>query len=515
MQPINITPVQPQLAENDLFLLGGLGPAQPSFNEFNPLFLQNRFSLLASGLLGTHETYGNEVVQSGIWNQFSYSLGQLHYETDGFKSNNDLNLDLYNLFAQGNVSQGLMLQGEFRHRDVEHGDITSVFARRGQVRRFRTEAQSDIYRAGMHIKPTDNSSLIASIIYQDTNVEEGVGSDESVTTGDGYIGELQYLYRQTYFNVIYGGGYYSVDTTLDPGNVGKEVTHGNTYLYSHIYWPADLTWIFGIGIDWIDDEDLGPEPFNPVNPKLGVLWNLTPFTTLRLAGFRVAKRSLLANQTLEPTQVAGFNQLYDDFNGTQSWRYGVGIDHQFTSELSVGLEVSRRELNVPTLTLEEESSRTSTEFLEREERFYRAYLNWTPRPDWAAVVEYFREDFNDREDGGLPDTTTQIVPASITYFSPLGMFARVSARYLHQRVQLQSEGDEESNSDDNEFIDLALGYRFPKRYGIAEVQFLNLLDKDYRFEGLQDRSPPPRAGIPSFLPFPPELTVFFRMTVAF
>ena len=121
----------------------------------------------------------------------------------------------------------------------------------------------------------------------------------------------------------------------------------------------------------------------------------TPFTTLRLAGFRVAKRSLLANQTLEPTQVAGFNQLYDDFNGTQSWRYGVGIDHQFTSDISVGLEVSRRELDVPTLTLEEESSRTSTEFLEREERFYRAYLNWTPRPDWAAVVEYFREDFND------------------------------------------------------------------------------------------------------------------------
>ena len=221
LQPINITPVQPQLAENDLFLLGGLGAAQPSFNEFNPLFLQNRFSLLASGLLGTHETYGDEVVQSGIWNQFSYSLGQLHYETDGFKPNNDLNLDLYNLFAQGNVSQGLMLQGEFRHRDVEHGDITSVFARRGQVRRFRTEAQSDIYRAGMHIKPTDNSSLIGSIIYKDTNVEEGVGSDESVTTGDGYIGELQYLYRQTYFNVIYGGGYYSVDTTLDPGNVEK------------------------------------------------------------------------------------------------------------------------------------------------------------------------------------------------------------------------------------------------------------------------------------------------------
>jgi tetratricopeptide (TPR) repeat protein len=51
LQPINITPVQPQLAESDLFLLGGLGPAEPSLNEFNSLFLKNRFSLLASGLV--------------------------------------------------------------------------------------------------------------------------------------------------------------------------------------------------------------------------------------------------------------------------------------------------------------------------------------------------------------------------------------------------------------------------------------------------------------------------------
>ncbi|HYY15893.1 MAG TPA: tetratricopeptide repeat protein, partial [Gammaproteobacteria bacterium] len=38
LQPINITPVQPQLAESRLFILQGAGPAQLSLNEFNPLF---------------------------------------------------------------------------------------------------------------------------------------------------------------------------------------------------------------------------------------------------------------------------------------------------------------------------------------------------------------------------------------------------------------------------------------------------------------------------------------------
>ena len=43
LQPINITPVQPQLAESTLFLLGGLGPADASLGEFNPLFFRDQF----------------------------------------------------------------------------------------------------------------------------------------------------------------------------------------------------------------------------------------------------------------------------------------------------------------------------------------------------------------------------------------------------------------------------------------------------------------------------------------
>ncbi|MBW1790458.1 MAG: FecR domain-containing protein [Deltaproteobacteria bacterium] len=38
LQPINITPIQPGLAESNLFLISAQGAAQASFNEFNPLF---------------------------------------------------------------------------------------------------------------------------------------------------------------------------------------------------------------------------------------------------------------------------------------------------------------------------------------------------------------------------------------------------------------------------------------------------------------------------------------------
>jgi tetratricopeptide (TPR) repeat protein len=78
LQPINITPVQPQLAEANPFILEGAGPADPSFNEFNPLFLRNRFALQASGVAGGNDTVGNELTQSTVWGRLSYSLGQFH-----------------------------------------------------------------------------------------------------------------------------------------------------------------------------------------------------------------------------------------------------------------------------------------------------------------------------------------------------------------------------------------------------------------------------------------------------
>jgi hypothetical protein len=86
LQPINITPVQPQLAESNLFILSGAGPAEPSLNEFHPLLTRNRFALLASGVVGIKNTLGDELVLSGVWEQVSYSLCQLHFGTDGFRA---------------------------------------------------------------------------------------------------------------------------------------------------------------------------------------------------------------------------------------------------------------------------------------------------------------------------------------------------------------------------------------------------------------------------------------------
>jgi len=89
LQPNNITPIQPRLAESNLFLISAGGPAALSFNEFNPLFNRDRVALQASGIAGENDTAGGEAVVSGIYKKLSFSAAYSHFETDGFRINND------------------------------------------------------------------------------------------------------------------------------------------------------------------------------------------------------------------------------------------------------------------------------------------------------------------------------------------------------------------------------------------------------------------------------------------
>src|SRR5206468_7959373 len=70
LQPLNMTPIQPHLAESNLFLISAGGPAGVSFNEFNPIFNRNGITFQTSGLADEHSTYAGECVLSGTYENF-------------------------------------------------------------------------------------------------------------------------------------------------------------------------------------------------------------------------------------------------------------------------------------------------------------------------------------------------------------------------------------------------------------------------------------------------------------
>jgi len=227
------------------------------------------------------------------------------------------------------------------------------------------------------------------------------------------------------------------------------------------------------------------------------------------------KPALIANQTIQPTQISGFNQFFDDANGTKSWVYGAGLDVQFTQDVSGGLEASFRDLDEPTEANGISSSR------DREETVYRGYLYWTPHAEWAirgeVVFDKFTRDQNGREE--VPrKVETLSVPVAVSYFNPTGFFASVDATYSFQNVDRDeavkpavsvfSDGD-----DSFTVFNAAIGYRFPQRRGLVSVEVNNIFDTHMKYQDDNFREFGENSG--SISPFLPERTILARLTLNF
>jgi outer membrane receptor protein involved in Fe transport len=164
-----------------------------------------------------------------------------------------------------------------------------------------------------------------------------------------------------------------------------------------------VTWTLGVSVDDYDQEEL---EVSKGNPKLGVQWQVTDDLRLRGAAFRTLSPALVTNQTIEPTQVAGFNQFFDDPKGTESWRYGVGIDWRLMDGFFLGGEMSWRDLTVPFFV----NGDAQTE--SQEERLHRVYLFWTPRPELALSAELVYDRI-EAEEGRFTDSTALGFPEDL------------------------------------------------------------------------------------------------------
>lgn len=544
LQPLNVNPVQPSLGQKNFFILEGSGPSSPSFNEFNPLFLRNRLALQASGVVGSQDTFGEEVVQSGLWNRFSYSLGQFHFQTDGFRENDDQTQNIYNVFAQASLSHKTSVLAEYRAFDIDQGDLELDFLVDDFFKNLRQTEKYKGGRVGVHHAFSPGSDFIGTVVYESheykTRVKDqfpdvGFVLDFDVTDRtDDHVAnvELQQIVRRGRYHLVVGAGYLHVDRdeTLmqslvpnppqDPSvfpplitsdSLDSTIEHTNAYLYLHIRYPESAIWTVGGSADFFrDSADVSDiKDRNQFNPKFGVTWIPLPGTTVRAAAFRVLRRTLpFTSQTIEPTQVAGFNQFYDDYGGTEAWTYGGAVDQKITDTLFAGLSYSRRDLEVPIFSTGLPDPFTYKRY-DWTEHQGRAYVNWALDPRLALSADYLYER-QDREASQVKKVTTHRVPLSARFFHPSGVFATATGSYFDQSGQFFRIGQAptvdtpESGSDRFWIFDASAGYRLPDRWGIVSVEGKNLFDRSFRY---QDTDP--------FRPIiQPDRTVYFKVTLA-
>jgi tetratricopeptide (TPR) repeat protein len=507
LQPINLLPIQPQLGLSNSFILARAGPADPGFGEWNSLFARNGLHVLASGLVGGNDTYGDQLVATGIWDRLSVSVGQLHYQTDGFRPNNDLEENVYQVFAQLQLSARASVQVEYRHRENEQGDLPLRFDPANFDPTLRQTFDSDTARLGVRYALSPSSTIIGSLIYEDDRTTTDVLGTRIDVDQTGYHPELQYLYRSTRWSLVAGGGYFTADGT-DSTTGDFETRHGNVYAYPQLHLPWNVHLTLGASVDNLSSSLKDTTQFNP---KLGVIWNPFPDTTFRAAVFRTLEKPVFSGRSIEPTQVSGFNQLFDDAGlGADSWRYGVAWDQRLPHAVYVGLEASRRDTTIPFETFDLATETAGKAEADWREYLVRAYAYWAVTNQIALSAQYLYERLERiPEFSGLAqvvESDTHRVPLSIAFFHPWGFQARVTGTYVNQSGRF---GDAFSgvNSGSDQFwvLDASIGYRLPKRFGLITLEGRNLLDQSFRYNDHD-------FGNPSFYP---ERLILLRLTLAF
>jgi outer membrane receptor protein involved in Fe transport len=254
-----------------------------------------------------------------------------------------------------------------------------------------------------------------------------------------------------------------------------------------------------------------PRNRNQFNPKLGVLWNATPSTTVRAAYFRTLDRSFSFPQTIEPAQIAGFQQFFDDLDTTQSTRYGIGVDQKFSPRMFGGVEFTKRKTQYPSINL----TTSQDDMAHVDGQLSRVYLAWTSHSWLAARAEYQYQRVQTPSDfiSNLePDLTTQRIPLGLNFYHPSGLFAKWTETYVDQKVKTVNTTSNSNYSGEDNFwlADVAIGYRLPKRWGMVTLEVNNLFDQDFRYHDFQGAAVSEK--YPTILP---ERVVYLRLTLSY
>jgi len=522
LQPANVTPLKPQLGQQNFVLAQRAGPSPTSFDELDSPVFANGLKLRASAATGSQGTEGHDVSLAGLHDRVSYSAGHYRFSTDGFRVNNDFEQEVSNAFVQYRPTSETNLQAELRSMRADHGDLTAYFNRDVYSAALRFDEEVDSLRLGAMQRLTSSHTLLGSVIYQD--VLTGIATP-SVATAQAdrrdYNVDVQHLYDGGGLRMQSGALVARQNQTIEtrflvpgpPPFSSQEQSGRQLVLYSYAYFDPlpSVTVTAGVSFDHVEntvaDEDAA-------NPKLGVVWRPTAHTTVRAAAFETLYGSLSTSTQnvqprLEPVQIAGFTQLLFGGVADQASIRGLAIEQELSPKLFIGWQADTRDTQTTLVRP------ADTLPIDLQERAQSAYAYWLPIPQisFTAGYEHGRYGSEPMPLLGYSHMKTEKLPVEIRYFSRGGLTIGARASHIEQSGDFQtgfaqtplSTPPVAPGEDRFWVLDAFVGYRLPNRRGLLSLTADNLLDETFQFQDVDPTNP-------SLFP---ERLISFRFTLAF
>lgn len=531
LAPPSKAPIQLQLAETDLALLDTAGPARITFSEFAPAFDSNGLRLDLSGILGS---IGDEFSASVLYDNVSLSVGQLYYETDGYRVNNDLEHQVYDIQLKLAPVDGVTLFAEYRQRRTVAGDRNlDFFLNTGVDPTLRQELERDFFRVGVHGEPGPNTDLLGVATFGNLRTYDSfmgaVTTDTAQTEDETVHLQVQGIHQFENAKLILGGSFARTDVMTSnmltlPGLVlppplpflppivlppitvnpttNRQINQYGAYAYLTTSPLDEVEITLGGSYDYYDDKN-GIGRRTSFNPKGGIRITLDEGIQVRAAFARTLNPRLVSNQLLEPTSVMGFPQYLDILNGAMLEMAGVAVDADLTDTVKAGAQaVFHRWDNPVTGTSQRPETR---------DMIFSGYVQKTFGTRWSASAGFYHESAESDALFDLDDFRLTSFPISVRYFDPLGLFGAVEVEPgFHSFANSAFTTQPSRGSENFVMVNASIGYRLPNGMGVLSLEAQNLLDQDINFQdrtSVRDIFAVPR--------FAPDLTLFARATIRF
>jgi tetratricopeptide (TPR) repeat protein len=546
-QPVNVNAVRPDVVNETA-----------SFNEYTALFDRPRARAFASFEYGrTDDDFGSlfsssdrclspsgqllscskalAAADSDIFrkqitatlnrDRFAAAVSFEDFDDDGFRVNTDIHRTRLRAFGTLALTPTDTLQVNILDASQESGDLP---LRELPVLLTPERLETDLTNVGVsyHRIISPAADLAISAIHNKTvqkgSIEfPGQAPFGSEVTLQGPQLEAQFVLRRGRGSWVLGAGRFDGDRKLEttgsqalgipPIRLESDDTFTNGYAYFKLRDLGRFSLSVGAAVESAEapvglllprDSQIGAAEIvfteTRLSPKVGVTFHGGSGTTLRAAAYQRLSPAIGRLQTLEPTQVAGFNQLFDDPGGTRSLSWGFGVDQEFGHGVYGGLSILRRDLTIPEAACNRAdpfagcASQVATGIAERssDETLRSAYVHGTLGRRISASVEYTMKkqefDFTQISPVGLFEdfVRTERIRPGVRLFLPNGIFAGATATFYDQRVdQFDNLRSSRRTVVDSKFavLDARVGYKLPKRYGSILLEALNLSDREFSF----------------------------------
>jgi outer membrane receptor protein involved in Fe transport len=228
-----------------------------------------------------------------------------------------------------------------------------------------------------------------------------------------------------------------------------------------------------------------PIRITKTHPKLGLSWQPAPAWTLRLGAYASTAANAIKEQTIEPTQFMGFNQIFDDPQGTTAKQLAFALDHRLSETTRWGWESMARRMTITTATLGEVTGCTNICRYRALENIHQLHLNQRLGTRWALNTALGWNPYR-IDTTGVPlnipgQLRTAQASAKALYFHPQGWSSYFQVRQVRQRALYFNDLAPDGRTRFT-LVDLGLRYQTPQRQLSVLIDVLNVFNKKFNFQ---------------------------------